>query len=66
MAAALPKVAKMLLKAQDEMRDKKQELELSVLSADTQWTSKILDRRTVETMTTTALEEIENEDEEMS
>ena len=28
---ALPRVAKMLLKAQEEMRDKKQELELSVL-----------------------------------
>ena len=28
---ALPKVAKLLLKAQDEMKEKKQELELSIL-----------------------------------
>jgi hypothetical protein len=30
---ALPKVAKLLLKAQDEVREKKMELELSVLCA---------------------------------
>jgi len=41
----MPKVAKMLLKAQDEAREKKQELELSVLSAETNWTSRIVDRR---------------------
>ena len=34
---ALPKIAKMLLKSQDEMRDKKMEIELSVLSEETKW-----------------------------
>lgn len=41
---ALPRVAKMLLKAQEEMRDKKQELELSVLTEQSGWTNKIIDR----------------------
>ena len=63
---ALPKVAKILLKAQDEMREKKMELELSVLCADNNWSVKILDRVTCDRMTAQALSEIENEDEEMS
>jgi hypothetical protein len=62
----MPKVAKMLLKAQDEAREKKQELELSVLSAETNWTSRIVDRRQADAITAQALGEIENEDEEMS
>lgn len=62
----MPKVAKMLLKAQDEAREKKQELELLVLSAETNWTSRIVDRRQADAITAQALEEIENEDEEMS
>ena len=41
---ALPRIAKILLKAQDEMKDKKQELELSVLSEESNWSHKILDR----------------------
>lgn len=45
---ALPKVAKILLKAQEEMKDKKQELEISVMCADTKWTHKILDRQIVD------------------
>jgi len=34
---ALPRVAKILLKAQDEMREKKMEIELSILSEKTGW-----------------------------
>lgn len=63
---ALPKVAKMLLKAQDEMREKKQELEISILGAETNWCSKIMDRKATDALTVQALNEIENEDEEMS
>ena len=65
-AESLPSVAKMLLKAQEEMKDKKQELELLVLSADTKWTSKILDRDTCDRLCREALNEIKNEDEEMN
>jgi len=63
---ALPKVAKILLKAQEEMKDKKQELELSTLTEASQWAHKILDRQTTEQVTLAALDEIENEDAEMS
>ena len=63
---ALPRVAKMLLKAQEEMRDKKQELELSILTEQTGWTSKIIDRQTTDALCTDALREIENEDAEMN
>ena len=45
---ALPKIAKILLKCQEEMKDKKQELEISVLSDTTNHKHKILDRATVE------------------
>ena len=41
---ALPLMAKILLKSQDEMKEKKQELELSVLSEKTGWVHKILSR----------------------
>lgn len=63
---ALPLVAKMLLKAQDEMREKKMEIELSVLCKDTNWSHKILDRATTDRMTVEAQASIENEDEEMA
>merc|ERR1711885_111205 len=43
---SLPLVSKMLLKAQDEMKEKKMELELSVLSEATKWQHKVLDRAT--------------------
>ena len=56
----------MLLKAQDEAREKKQELELSVLSAETNWTCRIVERQVTDAITAQALEDIENEDEEMS
>lgn len=63
---ALPLIAKMLLKSQDEMRDKKMEIELSVLGEETKWQHKVLDRATCDRMCAEALEAIENEDEEMN
>jgi hypothetical protein len=41
---ALPLIAKILLKSQEEMKEKKQELELSVLSERTGFQHRILDR----------------------
>ena len=58
---ALPLIAKILLKAQEEIKDKQMELELSVLSEDTGYTHKILDRATVGRYTEQAQQEIENE-----
>jgi len=46
------------------MKDKKQELELSVLCEDTKWVHKILDRQTVDQLTIAALAEIEAEEDE--
>lgn len=63
---ALPKVAKLLLKAQDEMKEKKQELELAVLCEANGWTNKILDRQTTDALCAAALAEIENDDENMT
>ena len=63
---SLPKVAKMLLKAQEEMKEKKQELELSILTKETGWVNKILDRKTTDALCAASLEEIENEDAEMN
>jgi hypothetical protein len=54
------------LKAQDEIREKKMELEISVICADTKWTHKILDRATTDQMTKEAQDAIENEDDEMA
>ena len=65
-ADALPKVAKMLCKSQEEMRDKKQELELCTLTEANGWASKIIDRATTDALCVAALDEIENEDAEMN
>ena len=66
-AQALPKIAKLLLKSQDEMKEKKQELELSVLQeTDGKWQHKILDRPTTDKLCADALAEIDQEDQEMS
>ena len=62
MKEALPLFAKILLKSQDEMKEKKQELELSILSEETKWAHKILDRQTTDNLTKAALTEMENED----
>lgn len=63
---ALPIVAKILLKCQEEMKDKKQELELSILSEGTGYKHKILGREQVEGLTAAALAEIQGEDVEMA
>ena len=64
---ALPKVAKLLLKAQDEMKEKKQELELSILQEiNGKWQHKILERPIVDKLCADALEEIDQEDAEMT
>ena len=63
---ALPHIAKILLKAQEEMKDKKQELELSIISDETNFTHKILDRAFVDHLTEQAAQEIENEQMEMA
>lgn len=62
---ALPLVAKLLLKSQDEMKEKKQELELSVLSEGNGWVNKILDRQTTDQLCASALQDIENEEDQM-
>lgn len=62
---AMPKVATILLKCQEEMKDKKQELELSYISESSQYKHKIMDRATVNTLTEQALREIKGEDAEM-
>ena len=65
MEEALPKIAKILLKAQEEMKDKKQELELSYISEGSGFKHKIIDRGTVDAITENALKEIKGEDAEM-
>lgn len=64
-AEALPLVAKILLQAQEEMREKKQELELTILSEETGWVHKILDRATVDELTVTTKQQIEDDDGDM-
>ena len=62
---ALPKVAKILLKCQEEMKDKKQELELSILTEGTGYKHKILGRDQVDALTKAAQREISGEDVDM-
>ena len=62
---ALPKVAKLLLQSQDEMKEKKQELELSILTEASGWVSKILDRAQTDALCQAALAEIEADDDNM-
>lgn len=63
---ALPHIAKILLKAQEEMKDKKMELEISILSDETNYNHKILDRAYVDHLTEQANQEIENEQMEIA
>ena len=63
---ALPLIAKILLKSQEEMKEKKQEIELSILSDETGYTHKVLDRAFVDHLTQQAAQEIENEQMEMA
>ena len=62
---ALPKVAKLLLQSQDEMKEKKQELELSILTEASGWASKILDRAQTNALCQAAHAEIEADDDAM-
>jgi hypothetical protein len=48
------------------MKEKKQELELSVLCEGNNWVNKILDRATTDALCQAALAEIENEDDNMN
>ena len=65
MEEALPKIAKILLKAQEEMKEKRQELELSFVSESSGFKHKIIDRSTVDALTENAIKEIKGEDAEM-
>ena len=47
------------------MKEKKQELELSVLTEGNNWVNKILDRPTTNALCQAALAEIENDDDAM-
>jgi 20S proteasome alpha/beta subunit len=62
---ALPKIAKILLKAQEEMKDKKQELELSYISVGSGYKHKVMERKEIDVLTEAALKEIKGEDAEM-
>ena len=48
------------------MKEKKQELEISILSDETNCTHKVLDRAIVDHLTAQAAQEIENEQMEMA
>jgi hypothetical protein len=48
------------------MKEKKQELELSVLCAANGWVNKILDRQTTDALCEAAIAEIENDDDNMT
>jgi 20S proteasome alpha/beta subunit len=63
---ALPHIAKILLKSQEEMKEKKQELEISIISDQTNFTHKILDRAVVDALTAHAAKEIEDEQMDMA
>ena len=62
---ALPKIAKILLKCQEEMKEKEQELELSYISESSGFKHKIIDINTTTAITTQAQSDIQNEDVEM-
>ena len=62
---ALPLIAKILLKCQEEMKDKKQELELSYISESSGFKHKIIDRVTTDEITAQAKRDIQGEDVEM-
>jgi 20S proteasome subunit alpha 7 len=50
-AEAVPIIAKILLKSQEEMKEKKQELEISIISEETKYLHKVLDRDYVQRLT---------------
>ena len=63
----IPKVAKLLLKSQDEMKEKKQEIELPVLQeVNGESRHRIVERPIVDKLCADALEEIDKEDQDMN
>ncbi len=62
---AVPIIAKILLKSQEEMKEKKQELEISIISEETKFRHKVLDREFVDKLTIQTQKEIEDEQMEL-
>lgn len=62
---ALPEVSKILLKAQEEMKDKKQELELSVITNNGGQMHVVIDRHEVDRLMHEAQAKIEEEQMDM-
>ena len=66
-AEATPKVAKPLLKSQEAMKEKKQELELTILTeVNGEWKHRIVERPIVDKLCQDALDEIDKEDQEVN
>jgi 20S proteasome subunit alpha 7 len=63
---ALPHIAKILLTAQEEMKEKKMEIEMSIISEKTGYKHVVLDRAFVDNLAQKASLEIENEQMEMA
>lgn len=63
---ALPHIAKILLKSQEEMKEKKMEIELSIISDKTNYRHVLLDRALVDGLAARANQEIEDELMEMA
>ena len=64
---AVPKVAKLLLKSQDEIKEKKQEIELSILQeVNGEWRHRVVERPIADKLCADALEAIDKEDQDMS
>lgn len=62
---ALPKIAKILLQCQEEMKEKKQDLEISYISESSSHKHKILDRAAMDTLISDAQKNLASEDVEM-
>lgn len=63
---AVPKVMKILLKAQDEIKDQKMEVEISMISEATNFRHVVLSRADLDPLQKKTEEEIESEDVDMS
>lgn len=59
---ALPYMTKILLKAQEEMKEKTMQIELGVLSETNNWVHRIIDHATMRALTENAQREIEQEE----
>lgn len=63
---AMPLVTKILLKAQEEMKEKKMQVEIGVLCEKNNWVHKVIDHETMRALTEKAQKEIEDEEMELS